>query len=66
MTPSLADQGITINIMAPEPEQKFIIKQDCDWETAIELAKQCRIHHPKEPIEIIPVGDRFTVVKVVP
>jgi len=29
---TLPEQGITINVMAPEPEQRFIIKENLDWQ----------------------------------
>jgi hypothetical protein len=65
MTPSLSDLGIALNITAREPETRFILKDRCSWEVAIDLAKRHRIEHPEEPIEIIPCGDFFSVCRIV-
>lgn len=65
MTPSLAEQGIRLNIIAPVPETKYILKERCSWEVVIDLAKNHRIKHPEEPVELIPTGDFWTVYRVV-
>jgi len=62
---TLQEQGITINVMAPEPEQRFIIKENLDWPAALELALQNRKCHPNEPIELIPGDLGWQVVRVV-
>jgi len=66
MTRTLADFGIKISL-DPPTEEKTIIKSNIDWNEAVELAKQCREHHPEEPIEIIPVGStgQVTVVRCI-
>ncbi len=60
-TTSLKDSQITINIMArPQVEEKYIIGQDLDYDTAIQLAIQNRKTHPQEPVEIQNVEIRQT------
>ena len=64
---SLADFGIKITLDPPPTEKKVVVKENIDWNEAVELAKQCRVAHPDEPIEIIPVSStgHVTVVRCV-
>lgn len=60
------DPGITLNMLAPLPEEeKYIVLAGVDRREAVEMALQCRKTHPDEPIELIPTGDRWNVVRVV-
>ena len=67
MTPSLAKLGITLNITAPPPEptSRMGDGKPCDLNAAIELAMQCRKDYPEDRFVLVPVGDLFTVVRVV-
>ena len=66
MTPSLEEAGITLNLLGEIPaEEKYIVLQHTDWHSAVQMALQCRWTHPDEPIELIPKGDLWTVVRCV-
>jgi len=65
MTQTLLELGITINIQ-DNPEHRILVKQGIDWNEAVDLAIQCRTHHPDEPIEILPMeSGLFTVARCV-
>ena len=66
MTPSLEEAGITLNLLGETPiEEKYIVLQHTDWNSAVQMALQCRRTHPDEPIELVPKGDLWTVVRCV-
>lgn len=60
---SLAEYGIGIQTNPPEdtPKKLTFVKKDCDWTEAVELAIQCRKTHPKEAIELWPIGGSHRV-----
>jgi hypothetical protein len=52
-----------------EFEQRYIVKENASLSDAWDIARQCRLTHPEEPIEIIPRdhgnGLVFTVYRIV-
>jgi len=63
---SLKTQGITISVLAKEPETRYLVtREPVDWNEAVTLALQCRKTHPDEPIELIPKDDKWYVVRCV-
>ena len=61
---TLSDMNITLSVMKPEPEARFLVlPEPVSWEEAFSIAKKCRETHPKEPIELIPSGDLWFVVR---
>ena len=62
-TGTLEQWGIGINPIPPKeaaPKYEFI-RQDCDWNEAVEIAMQNRKTHPDEPVELWPIGGSHQV-----
>lgn len=61
---TLSDMNITLSVTKPEPEARFLVlPEPVEWNEAVRMAIQCRETHPKEPIELIPRGDLWFVVR---
>ena len=61
---SLLKQGINVSVLGKEPEARHLVTQQLiGWKEAVTLAQQCRKTHPQEPIELIPKGDLWHVVR---